>query len=122
MNKKDLKSLEGLLTAEKKRLERELADIESGNHEKSPSGAAREGAYRTHMADSATDTFERERDLTLEENVREMLAGVTAALDRMQSGTYGTCGVCGKAIAVDRLKALPYADMCIDCKKKEEVW
>lgn len=122
MNKKDLESLRSLLTQEKERLEQELAEIRSGNHEQVPSGAGGEAAYRTHMADSATETFERERDLSLEENVRNMLEGVTSALARVEKGTYGVCDVCGDPIAVERLKALPYADMCIECKKKEEAW
>lgn len=122
MNKKDIQGLKGFLLQEKDRLEAELADIESGNHDKDASGGSVEGAYRTHMADTATDTFERARDLTLEENVREMLRNVTAALAKIEAGTYGTCEVCREAIALERLKALPYADMCIDCKKKEEAW
>lgn len=122
MDKKDLEGLKGFLLDERQRLEHELADIESGNHEKAASAAGGESAYRTHMADSATETFERERDLCVEENVRNMLGGVNAALVRVEQGTYGICGVCREPIDLERLKALPYADMCIECKKKEEAW
>lgn len=122
MDKKQTETLKGLLLEEKARLEQELADIESGNHQPSPSAAGGEGQYRTHMADSATDTFERERDLSLEANVRDMLERVSGALDKIDAGTYGKCVVCGRDIGLERLKALPYADMCIDDKKKEEAW
>ena len=122
MNKDDLEALKGLLLEEKGRLEHELTDIQSGNHETPASGGSRESAYRTHMADSASDTFDRERDLSLEENIRQMLEGVKAALGKVERGDYGVCAVCGESIHLDRLKALPYADMCIECKKKEEAW
>lgn len=122
MNKKDLANLKGLLLEERARLEHELADIESGNHETTASAAAGEPAYRTHMADSATETFERERDLSLEGNVRGMLESVDDALAKIANGRYGACAACGKPIDIERLRALPSADMCIECKKKEEVW
>ncbi len=122
MDKKHVKVLKNLLVEEKKRLEDELGEIESGNHEKTPSASTREGAYRTHMADTATETFERERDLSLEANVRDMLERVNMALEKIDRGTYGVCVVCGRQIGVERLKALPYADMCIEDKRKEEAW
>jgi len=121
LNDKDAKSLKRVLLEERSRLEEELAEIVSGNHEK-PGMSTHESVYRTHMADAGTDTFERARDLTLEQNVREMLARVTAALERLEAGTYGLCESCGEPIGTERLNALPYADMCIECKRKEEAW
>lgn len=121
MNKKDTESLRRLLLEEKSRLAEELDEIVAGNHDQ-PGMAAHESVYRTHMADAGTDTFERARDLTLEHNVRDMLERVNLALERVEAGTYGVCDTCGEPIGSDRLKALPYADMCIDCKRKEEAW
>jgi DnaK suppressor protein len=73
-----------------------------------------------HMADTATETVDREIDYTLEASDGRLLAAVEAALARIDEGTYGTCVNCGAQIAPERLEAMPWATMCIDCKRKEE--
>ncbi|MFB6265420.1 MAG: TraR/DksA family transcriptional regulator [Bradymonadaceae bacterium] len=57
----------------------------------------------------------------LDPTYREELKDVLAALDRMEEGTYGTCVACGDQIAVDRLKAIPYARRCIECAEAAEL-
>ncbi len=109
-----------MLLGEKTRLEEELAEIVNGNHD--PSGGVKESLFGTHMGDGGTETFERERDRTLEQNVRDLLGRVNFALGRLEKGTYGVCECCGGEITAERLKALPYADMCIECKRKDEAW
>jgi RNA polymerase-binding protein DksA len=79
-----------------------------------------EETYDNHLADSATATLNREIDYTLEENSEHLLAAINQALQRIETGTYGTCGRCGKSIAEERLEAIPYANRCIDCKRLEE--
>jgi DnaK suppressor protein len=74
----------------------------------------------SHMADSATETLDREMELTLEDNAGHLLASIDAALARIDDGTYGVCESCGRQISVERLEALPYATKCIDCKRLEE--
>jgi DnaK suppressor protein len=64
-------------------------------------------------ADAGTATFEREKDLSIENNVRDLLRKIDAALKRMDDGTYGLCARGGHPIEKARLKALPYADLCI---------
>ncbi len=76
--------------------------------------------YRDHMADQGTATFERELDMTFEENERDLLDAVRAALARMDAGTYGTCERCGVEIPAGRLEAVPTASLCITCKESEE--
>lgn len=73
-----------------------------------------------HMADTATETFERELADTLEDNSEAVLARIDGALERIEAGTYGTCQRCGKPIAEERLDALPYAEFCIDCQRLAE--
>lgn len=73
-----------------------------------------------HLGDVATATFDREMASTLEENSAHVLAEIDAALARIDDGTYGTCQRCGNPIAEDRLEALPWATLCIDCKRKQE--
>jgi RNA polymerase-binding protein DksA len=73
-----------------------------------------------HLGDVATATFDREMASTLEENSTHVLAAIDAALGRIESGTYGVCQQCGRPIAEERLEALPWATLCIDCKRKQE--
>lgn len=73
-----------------------------------------------HLADHATETFMRELDEGLEENVEHLLAEIDAALERIDDGTYGTCVVCGRPIDEERLQAVPYATLCIDDKRARE--
>jgi RNA polymerase-binding protein DksA len=72
-----------------------------------------------HMADIGTDNFAQEFVLGLIENEAEELRRIDEALDRIDAGVYGTCE-CGKPIPKARLKALPYAKLCIDCQRHEE--
>lgn len=79
-----------------------------------------EETYDNHLADSATATLNREIEYTLEENSEHVLAAIEEALKRIEEGTFGMCGRCGRPIAVERLEAIPYVDRCIDCKRLEE--
>ena len=82
--------------------------------------AGEETAYDNHLADTATETYDRELDYTLEENSEHVLAEIDAALRRIEDGTYGTCTNCGKPIPEERLEARPWATLCIDCKRERE--
>lgn len=71
-------------------------------------------------ADTAASAFEREHDLALAENARELLDQTERALTRIDAGTYGVCESCGKAIGKARLLAFPRAILCVECKQREE--
>ena len=101
------------------RLEADIAEL-NANHRESLSEASGENAYRDHMADQGTATFERELDMTFEENERDTLDLVRAAIARVEAGTYGTCSRCGADIPGARLAAMPTATLCITCKEAEE--
>lgn len=73
-----------------------------------------------HQADIGTETFDRERDLSLLEQVEAELADIEHALERLEEGTYGTCEACGKPIGDDRLEAVPAARFCLDDQDKAE--
>ena len=68
------------------------------------------------QAAAASQVFEQERDLAMRERASLHLETVDAALARLDDGTYGTCLRCGRAIAPERLEALPWAARCIDCQ------
>lgn len=68
------------------------------------------------QAAAASQVFEQQRDLALRDRATQHLAQVDAALARLDEGTFGTCVRCGRAIAPERLEALPWAAHCIDCQ------
>ena len=78
------------------------------------------GFQDNHLGDVATATFDREMASTLEENSSHVLAAIEAALGRIEDGTYGVCRQCGNPIGDGRLEALPWATLCIDCKRRQE--
>ena len=73
-----------------------------------------------HLADTASETYERELDEGLEGDAREQLREVDDALARIEAGAYGTCSVCGREIPVERLEALPWTTLCIDDARKQQ--
>jgi RNA polymerase-binding protein DksA len=79
-----------------------------------------DAVYDNHLADTATETYDRELDYTLEENSEHVLAEIDAALLRIDDGTYGQCTNCGRQIPEERLEARPYATLCIDCQRQRE--
>lgn len=70
------------------------------------------------QAAAATQVFEQQRDLALRDHNAQHLQAVEAALARLDAGTYGACTVCGGPIAAERLEALPWAALCIDCQRR----
>jgi DnaK suppressor protein len=72
------------------------------------------------QADVGAKTFEREHELALTYNARELLAQTERAIARIESGTYGVCESCGNAIGKARLQAFPRATLCVACKQREE--
>jgi len=109
----ELKELREALEKERAELESQFAEIESSTFSQAQSELSGEMAFDDEYADAGTATFERERDLSLENNVRDLLKKIEKALSRMDEGTYGICERCGRPIEKARLKALPYADLCI---------
>lgn len=94
---------------EKENLHNSLRDI-SGNL----------SGYSQHMAETAADSFEREKNIKLLSSVTHMMQEIDNALHKMEDGSYGLCESCGKEISFMRLEALPYTQFCINCKKDIE--
>ena len=77
-------------------------------------------AYSLHMADVATDNYDREFSLGLADKEQAIVHRIDTAIDKIDEGTYGNCELCEKKIAVVRLKAVPYAELCVPCQEKQE--
>ena len=104
---------------------REDLSHDINNMSKNPTsedGEIREGAagHVQHMADVATDMYDKEFSIGLASHDRETLYRISEALERLDEGTFGACVECKKSISVARLKAIPYADTCLPCQEKLE--
>ena len=102
-----------LLETERKRLADELQQTQDNA---SSAEERREGSPFGKREEEATETLELEKRLNMENRLRQDLASVDHALDKIQKGTYGNCDNCGKPIDPARLEALPQANLCMDCK------
>ena len=76
--------------------------------------------YTYHMADIATDTYDREFSIGLASNERKLLYEIEDALKRIDDGSFGICEECKKLISKSRLKAVPYTRLCLKCQSKRE--
>jgi len=76
--------------------------------------------YSFHMADMASDSYDRELSLNIASEEQEIVYEIDDALKRIKEGKFGKCISCDKKIPQKRLSAVPYAKYCIQCKSKEE--
>jgi RNA polymerase-binding protein DksA len=113
----ELEEVRAELEADAARLRREVAESETEIADLLRDSG--EGAG-DDQADAGTKTFEREHELSLAANARDMLAQTEHALERIGAGTYGVCESCGQAIGKARLQAFPRATLDVACKQREE--
>ena len=120
LTKAQLKLFRQLLVTERVKFAREIKAI-AEETAKSPRDASGDlSAYTVHMADMAADTYERELSMNLVSSEQEVLYQIDDALKRMDEGTYGICQQCNRPITMTRLKAVPYASLCIQCQRAKE--
>jgi DnaK suppressor protein len=112
MDQSTLSDVRAALEKERDSLERQLADLGAPI-----SGADLDVDVDEGFADSAHATAERSQLLSVIGRLQATYAEVTAALLRLDSGTYGKCERCGRDIPIERLQALPTARLCVDCKQ-----
>jgi len=98
-------------------------DIRGLSEDNNGSGNDRSGdvsGHALHMADVATDMYDREFTLGLAATDRELLYQVNEALGRIEANEYGLCTTCKKSIPATRLKAVPHAQTCLKCQELRE--
>ncbi len=121
MEKKDLQMFKELLTKKKEQLAKGIEHITEDTLKTSQRDAAGDlSAYSLHMADVATDNYDREFSLGLAGNEQKILNRIDTALDKIEDKTFGLCESCNKKISKVRLKAVPYAELCVPCQEKQE--
>jgi RNA polymerase-binding transcription factor len=120
LSKKEIQELKEKLLAERKDLQAQYDELEELSFGSNQSDLSGEMGFDEEYADAGTATFERERDLSLVNNLRDLMERIDKALAKIEEDTYGLCDRCGKPIEKLRLKALPYANLCIKDKQAEE--
>jgi DnaK suppressor protein len=118
--KKELAEVRKRLEDELDVLRRQAEEIEESSFRNPQSELTGEVSFDEEYADAGTATFERERDLSLSNNIKDLTEKIEHALDRIEQGSYGLCERCGRPIEKARIKALPYATLCIKDKQAEE--
>jgi DnaK suppressor protein len=107
------KHVQEQLENEHKRLASELSQVQTSA---SSSEERREGSPFGKREEEATETLELEKRLTLENRIRQEIAAVEHALEKIEKGKFGLCENCGLPIPPERLEALPQASLCMTCK------
>jgi RNA polymerase-binding protein DksA len=121
MNRKELENFKKLLLDKREELISNVNHITEDTRRQSQREAAGDlSGYSIHMADMASDNYDREFLLNLASGERETLLEIDEALKRIGEKSYGKCLSCGKKISKRRLSAVPHAKLCIKCKKQEE--
>lgn len=108
------------LDAELADLQRQEEELEHESFDATQSDMTGEVGLDEDFADAGAATFDRERDLSILNNIKDLMDQITRAIRRIDEGTYGTCERCGRPIDAARLRALPHASLCMDCKRREE--
>ena len=121
-SKKGLKKFKQLLLNQREKIVDEVEHITNDTLKKSQKDASGDlSGYTLHMADMATDQYDREFSLGIASNEQTIIYEIDEALKRIEDGSYGICFTCEKPITKSRLKAVPYAKYCLDCQQKEEL-
>ena len=121
LNKKDLDRFRKILMDIRGKISGDLKHLEGDSlntNQRDSSGDL--SGYSFHMADMATDNFDREFTLGLASNEQQILNMIDAAIRKIDDGTYGACEECSKGIPMKRLIAMPHAPLCIKCQEIQE--
>ena len=120
-NKKELAEFKKAILKKKDELLDEIKHISDDTLKKSQKEASGDiYGYTYHMADVATDTYDREFSLGIASSGREVLYELDDAIKRVEEGTFGICEGCKSMISKVRLRAVPSARFCVKCQEKKE--
>ena len=121
MLKREKDKYKKLLSAHKERVMGEMKHIEDSTLSASQREASGDlSGFTYHMADMASDAYDRDFSLNLATKEQRILYEIEEALRRLKEDTFGSCESCERPINKVRLRALPYARHCIKCQSKKE--
>ncbi len=120
MTKQELLKHKKLLLKLREDVAGDISHIAKENLKSQKESSGDLSGYSFHMADMASDSYDRELSLNIAGEEQEIVYEIDEALKRIKEGKFGKCITCGKKIPQKRLNAVPYAKYCIQCKSKEE--
>ncbi len=121
MNKSESKEYKIKLVELRGKISEEMKQIGGGSLKKTQRDASGDlSAYTFHMADVASDSFDRELSWDRASVEQKVLFFIDEALKKIEEGVYGMCESCGKKINKERLKAIPYVTLCRQCQESNE--
>ncbi len=120
MTKLELAKYKKLLIKVREAINGDINHIAKENLKSQRESSGDLSGYSFHMADMASDSYDRELSLNIAGGEQEIIYEIDDALKRMGEGKFGLCLSCDKKIPQKRLNAVPYAKYCIQCKSKEE--
>ncbi len=119
-SKSELGEFRAVLLRRRKILMGDVKGLEDEACRKGTDAAGDLSTLPMHLADLGTDSFEQDISLGLMENEADEIKEIEEALERIKDGSFGLCESCKKKVPKERLRAIPYARLCVNCKKKEE--
>ena len=120
MDKKQLAEFQKQLVELREKILHDIKNMSAVNSADHKDTTGDVSGHALHMADVATDMYDREFNLGLASNDRELLFKIEGALKRVESRAFGLCSHCHKPVPLVRLKAIPYAETCLKCQEELE--
>ena len=121
LTKKELDFFKKLITKIREKVLDDIKHISEDTLKKSQKDASGDiSGYTYHMADVATDAYDREFSLGLASNERQSLYELEDAIKKIEEGTFGICEECKSLISKTRLKVVPFARLCVKCQERKE--
>ena len=115
--KSTIERFEKRLLEERDRLQELIEDYERELEEARMTESSSDRSPDPGNAEAGSMKFEYEKELSIEQNILDLLSKVDRALERMKDGSYGICESCSKSIPIARLDVLPYVTLCVDCAR-----
>ncbi|MFA5032641.1 MAG: TraR/DksA C4-type zinc finger protein [bacterium] len=121
-DEKELQYIRNILLKRKTDLESRLTKLEEKFRHTQQEDSGDASSHPLHIGDIASDTETKEQNSYMISSIVKELRKIHGALDRLASGNYGICEACGESIDVNRLRAIPYAEFCIKCGEKSQLF
>ncbi len=120
MDKRKREKFKKLLLEERRRILEEIENLKNDSSSEQRELSGELSGYAYHLADVATDSYNREFNLDLASNEEKVLYEISNALKMVETKEYGKCEKCAKKINNERLETIPYTRFCIKCQEEEE--
>ncbi len=121
MRAREIESFKKLLKKKKSEIERELKYFEENRLKVNPKDSTGDiSGYATHPADQVLSELDHEQAYLLASRLRDIRFAIDEALERIENNEYGICIACSRPIKKERLRAIPWTELCIQCQQKLE--